>query len=100
MMRAPLSVSSGSPDPAGYRALVRPGDARHIEIIDQRALPHRVVTTKIADADPAAHTVWRSLSIAILPPLRSRARTPGSTPRGPPLSICAGHSIAYGAPSE
>jgi len=53
-MRAPFPVSSGSPDPARYRALVRPGGSRHVEIIDQRALPHRVVTTKIADADSAA----------------------------------------------
>jgi len=41
-------------DPAPYRALVRPDGARYIETIDQRALPHSVVTTKIADADTVA----------------------------------------------
>ncbi len=40
-------------DPARYHALVRPGGARFIEILDQRALPHAVVTTQIADADTA-----------------------------------------------
>ena len=41
-------------DPAPYRALVRPARARFIETIDQRALPHAVVMTRIADADTAA----------------------------------------------
>jgi len=54
---APSPISKGSPDPARYRALVRPGNSRHIEIIDQRALPHRLVTTKIADADSAAAAI-------------------------------------------
>ena len=37
-------------DPAPYRALRRPAGARHVEAIDQRALPHAVVTARIADA--------------------------------------------------
>lgn len=41
-------------DPAPYRALVHPPGARFIEAIDQRALPHAVVSVKIADADTAA----------------------------------------------
>ena len=41
-------------DPARYRALIRPAGARHIEVLDQRALPHSVVTTRIADTDTAA----------------------------------------------
>jgi len=41
-------------DPATYRALVHPAGARHVEAIDQRALPHAVVTAKIASADAAA----------------------------------------------
>ena len=41
-------------DPAPYRALVHPPGARYIEAIDQRALPHAVVTARIADADTAA----------------------------------------------
>ncbi|CAG0981150.1 methylthioribose-1-phosphate isomerase [Burkholderiales bacterium] len=40
-------------DPAPYRALRRPDGARHVEAIDQRALPHAVVTVRIADADVA-----------------------------------------------
>jgi methylthioribose-1-phosphate isomerase len=43
-----------SVDPAGYRALRRPRGARHVEAIDQRALPHAVVPVRIADADAAA----------------------------------------------
>ena len=41
-------------DPASYRALVRPAGARHIDVIDQRALPHTLVRIKIASADSAA----------------------------------------------
>ena len=37
-------------DPAPYRALVRPPKARHVDVIDQRALPHALVRIKIADA--------------------------------------------------
>ena len=45
---------SASSTPRRYRALVRPAGARYIEAIDQRALPHAVVTARIADADTAA----------------------------------------------
>ena len=44
-------------DPAPYRALRRPAGARHIEAIDQRALPHAVVSVRIADADIAAMAI-------------------------------------------
>jgi len=35
-------------DPAPYRALVRPPKSRHVDVIDQRALPHALVRIKIA----------------------------------------------------
>ena len=41
-------------DSAPYRALRRPRHAHHVEAIDQRALPHAVVTAKINDANAAA----------------------------------------------
>ncbi|MET0441528.1 MAG: S-methyl-5-thioribose-1-phosphate isomerase [Casimicrobiaceae bacterium] len=41
-------------DPANYRALIRPRGARHVDVIDQRALPHTLVRIKIASADAAA----------------------------------------------
>src|SRR4030095_2928123 len=41
-------------DPAPYRALVRPAGARYIEALDQRALPHAIVSVKIASVDNAA----------------------------------------------
>ena len=46
-------------DTAPYRALVRPPGARHIEAIDQRALPHALVTVKIADPGTAALAIQR-----------------------------------------
>jgi methylthioribose-1-phosphate isomerase len=46
-------------DPAPYRALTRPARARHIEVIDQRALPHAVIKVKIADPDSAALAIRR-----------------------------------------
>ena len=46
-------------DPASYRALVRPAKARHIDVIDQRALPHALVRATIADADAAALAIRR-----------------------------------------
>src|SRR5690349_13155614 len=46
-------------DPAPYRALVRPPKARHIDVIDQRALPHSMVRVKIADAEAAALAIRR-----------------------------------------
>ena len=46
-------------DPAPYRALVRPPKARHIDVIDQRALPHALVRVKIGDAEAAALAIRR-----------------------------------------
>ena len=46
-------------DRAPYRALIRPKGARHIEALDQRALPHAVVRVKIADVDAAALAIRR-----------------------------------------
>src|SRR5664279_3995623 len=46
-------------DPATYRALVRPPKARHLDVIDQRALPHTLVRVKIGDADAAALAIRR-----------------------------------------
>ena len=48
-------------DPASYRALVHPPGARFIEALDQRALPHAVLSVKIASTDAAAmaiRTMW------------------------------------------
>ncbi len=44
-------------DPGAYRALVRPAGARHIDVIDQRALPHAVLSVRIGDADRAARAI-------------------------------------------
>lgn len=41
-------------DPSTYRALRRPAGARHIEVIDQRVLPHAFATRTLGDADAAA----------------------------------------------
>ena len=46
-------------DPGSYRALVRPAKARHIEVIDQRALPHALVKVTIGDAEAAALAIRR-----------------------------------------
>jgi methylthioribose-1-phosphate isomerase len=46
-------------DPASYRALVRRPKVRHLDVIDQRALPHALVRVKIADADAAALAIRR-----------------------------------------
>jgi len=48
-------------DRASYRAIVRPAGGRHIEVIDQRALPHAFVMTKIASADAAALAIRRMI---------------------------------------
>ena len=53
MKRDAAAATTGS-DPAAYRALRRPKGARHIEAIDQRALPHAVVPVRIGDPDIAA----------------------------------------------
>src|SRR5439155_25466143 len=52
---SPLPLSGR--DPATYRALVHPPGTRYIEAIDQRALPHAIVTARIADADTAARAI-------------------------------------------
>ena len=44
-------------DPGSYRALVHPPGARYVEVIDQRALPHAVISVKIASADAAAMAI-------------------------------------------
>ena len=46
-------------DPANYRALVHPAGSRHIEVIDQRALPHALLRVKITDAEAAALSIRR-----------------------------------------
>src|SRR5258708_34418713 len=46
-------------DPGPYRALVRPPKARHIEVIDQRALPHALVKATLGDAEAAALAIRR-----------------------------------------
>jgi methylthioribose-1-phosphate isomerase len=46
-------------DPAPYRALIRKPSARHIEVIDQRALPHALVKITIGDAEAAALAIRR-----------------------------------------
>ncbi len=51
-MSAPIAIPID--DRATYRSIVRPARARYIEVLDQRALPHAVVKTKIASADAAA----------------------------------------------
>jgi methylthioribose-1-phosphate isomerase len=43
--------------PPAYRALTHPPGTRIIEVIDQRALPHALVTVRIADADGAADAI-------------------------------------------
>ncbi|MBS0320815.1 MAG: S-methyl-5-thioribose-1-phosphate isomerase, partial [Proteobacteria bacterium] len=47
----------GIVDPAAYRALVRPPGARWIDVIDQRALPHAVLSVRLGDADRAARAI-------------------------------------------
>ena len=46
-------------DPGPYRALTRPPKARHIDVIDQRALPHALVRVNIGDAEAAALAIRR-----------------------------------------
>jgi methylthioribose-1-phosphate isomerase len=56
-----MATTSKAPieDPASYRALVHPEGARHIEIIDQRALPHVCATIRIRDAEAVALAIRR-----------------------------------------
>jgi methylthioribose-1-phosphate isomerase len=58
---APNFRTSAEGDPASYRALVHPPDARYIEALDQRVLPHAVVTARIHDADTAALAIRKML---------------------------------------
>ena len=58
-MEPSAQSATSARDPAHYRALVHPSGARYIEAIDQRALPHAVVTARIADADTAALAIRR-----------------------------------------
>ena len=51
MRRDPLPATT---DPAPYRALTRPPGAHFVDVIDQRALPHTLVSARIADAGHAA----------------------------------------------
>jgi methylthioribose-1-phosphate isomerase len=44
-------------DPAPYCALLHPAGTRHIEVLDQRALPHSVVRVTLADAQAAARAI-------------------------------------------
>ena len=44
-------------NPVPYRALVRPPGARHVDVLDQRSLPHAVVSARIDDADTAARAI-------------------------------------------
>lgn len=55
----PSSALASAADPAPYRALVRPPNARHVEVIDQRALPHALVRVNIGDAEAAALAIRR-----------------------------------------
>ncbi len=54
-----MKSRSDTADPGSYRALVRPPGARHIEALDQRALPHAVLRARIADAEAAALAIRR-----------------------------------------
>ncbi len=55
----PAATVATRADPAAYRALVHPPGTRHIEVIDQRALPHAVLRVKINDAEAAALAIRR-----------------------------------------
>src|SRR6187399_1980515 len=46
-------------DPARYRALRRPDGSRHIEVIDQRALPHNELLVQLHDSREAALAIRR-----------------------------------------
>jgi methylthioribose-1-phosphate isomerase len=51
--------SSRERDPAPYRALIHTPGARYIAALDQRALPHAIITVKISSADAAAMAIRR-----------------------------------------
>src|SRR5512143_1252794 len=49
--------ATATEDPAPYRALLHPPGTRYVEALDQRALPHAVVTVRIADLGTAARAI-------------------------------------------
>ena len=55
----PRAALPSPADPASYRALTRPPNARYVEVIDQRALPHALVKINIGDAEAAALAIRR-----------------------------------------
>ncbi|MEO8486310.1 MAG: S-methyl-5-thioribose-1-phosphate isomerase [Betaproteobacteria bacterium] len=57
MRREELAAARSIADPAHYKALRRPAGARYVEAIDQRALPHAVVSVRIGDVDVAARAI-------------------------------------------
>jgi len=57
MRRDELAEAQADADPAGYRALARAPGARHVEVLDQRALPHASVTVRLGDAGTAARAI-------------------------------------------
>ncbi len=52
-----MDVRAAHADPAPYRALAHAPQDRHIDVIDQRALPHEIVSLRIADAETAARAI-------------------------------------------
>src|SRR5947208_7858380 len=60
-MTMPVAIDAhapaGAPDPALYRSLVRLPGEHHIEVIDQRALPHALTMVPIGDVDTAARAI-------------------------------------------
>ena len=51
------TVMNASMTSADYRALTRPSGARHVDVIDQRALPHALTTLRIDSATAAADAI-------------------------------------------
>jgi methylthioribose-1-phosphate isomerase len=60
-MNSASAAAATVADPASYHALRRTPGARHIEAIDQRALPHARVMVRIADVDAAALAIRRMI---------------------------------------
>ena len=53
-MSSQSTLVSGNLPAEPYQAIVHPSGARYVEVLDQRALPHRATTHRIADAQAAA----------------------------------------------
>jgi len=51
------TVMNASMTSADYRALTRPSGARHVDVIDQRALPHALTTLRIDSTTAAADAI-------------------------------------------